>query len=326
MRKTFQNAKIVAANVDPAVYHRQEFERGHPQFVMSRGNLMEMLNCASRWRAGFESAGSTSTKWGEAADCYVLNPEEFADRFIVAPETYPDSKTGEQKPWTMRSNFCKDWAKQNSNKIIVKAEYQDELETARVELLRDHRIAELLRCSKKQVHVMGEYLDADTKLVIPVKALIDLVPDVNSPFGNSLADYKTCRNAHPSAWGKSVFIYHYDAQAALYLALYTAATGEDRNTFYHVLQENFAPFTTARRMCSEDFMEIGRMKYLIALKHYAQCLARNKWPGYDESDQAINGWLPTKPSLWMMEMANTETPTWTTTDKPAEPETSETPT
>ena len=127
--------------------------------------------------------------------------------------------------------------------------------------------------------VVGEYADKETGLTVPLKGMIDLEPRVNSTFHDSLADLKTCNSASPFPWARAVFEHGYHIQAAMYLDLYNSATGQDRTTFLHVLQESYAPWEVGKRLLSQEFLELGRLTYLTALQRYCQCLAANSRPG-----------------------------------------------
>ena len=163
-------------------------------------------------------------------------------------------------------------------------------------------IAYLLANSEHQVLVMGEYLEAGTGLTIPVKALIDIVPGAQEDFyGATLADLKTCRSAGLRAWTRTVADGNLHWQAALYLDLYNAATGECRESFLHVLSESSAPYQTGRRILSLEFIEAGRLAYRTALSHYATCLKSARWPDY-EGVGALNGWTFVEPEPWMVSL------------------------
>jgi hypothetical protein len=123
-----------------------------------------------------------------------------------------------------------------------------------------------------------------------------MVPDANvTAFAKCLVDLKTAASADPSQWGREVRRWKYDWQAALYLDLYTKATGEDRTDFLHVVVENEWPYATGKMLLSQEFIELARAEYLDALKTYAFCLARKEWPGYSAGQ-----WTIVQPEPWMM--------------------------
>ena len=296
MKHLFQNAKIISVNTDPDIYHRTGGERGQADFVMSRSELSNFWSCPSRWRAGYRQGDTDATEWGSLVDAMVL----CGKTFDTEPETYPDAKTGEAKKWSNNATWCKEWHAKHPGSI--KRKDADAAAQAVAALEADPNIAYLLANSEHQVLVMGEYLEAGTGLTIPVKALIDIVPGAQEDFyGATLADLKTCRSAGLRAWTRTVADGNLHWQAALYLDLYNAATGECRESFLHVLSESSAPYQTGRRILSLEFIEAGRLAYRTALSHYATCLKSARWPDY-EGVGALNGWTFVEPEPWMVSL------------------------
>jgi len=303
----FAAAKVVGARIDPEVYRRQEpgVERGDPRFVMGRGELMTFAQCPSRWVKGYQSKDTDSTDWGSLMDCRILDPDQFEAKYVVAPATYlaDGRKKGDpqvEKPWNRNATFCKEWEEAHKDKTIIKATEKGESDAALTFLGSDRQICELLEVSEKQVMVVAEYGDKDTGLVVPVKILIDLVPAFASRYGKLLFDLKTSFTADPARWPRVVFEHGYHVQAAMYLDVWTSATGEDRVEFGHIVQENFFPFEPSKMAMSQDFLAMGREAYLGALRKYCQCLADNEWPGYPPAHLCINGWNYAQPEAWMI--------------------------
>lgn len=308
-RNPFTNATITGHNVDPNAYHANNAERGDASYVMSRSELTEFFHCPSRWRRGYRRPDSDAFDWGHLIDCLVLEADTFEERYAIAPATYPCKPTAKdprtEKPWTVKATFCTDWQEeQESNgKEVIKYEQYLKAKAAVKWLLEDPEITVFLRNCQRSVMATADFKDAATGLIIPVKVLIDVVPDLHGAYGRSLGDLKTCESADPQAWDKAVYNYNYHVQAALYLDVYTAATEEDRVEFRHVLQESYHPYECGRELLSSDFLEMGRRKYLDALSAYAKCLATNKWPTYSNAAREINGWKVATPKLWMIEQA-----------------------
>jgi hypothetical protein len=130
------------------------------------------------------------------------------------------------------------------------------------------------------------------------------VPDPLSEFGTILGDLKTTISAAPRSWLDTVFKRGYHIQAALYLDAYNAATGSNYTQFAHIVQENFAPYETARRVLDAEFIQLGRAAYRRALVDYCWCLANDKWPGFDDwnagGGDLIDGWRVVSPAAWMI--------------------------
>lgn len=294
------NGKIIRDNCPFSVYEKSTSERGKPDYIMSRGDLVEFSRCPIRWRMGYEAPETKPKEWGALMDCLVTTPDSFAQGYAVKPETYTNDK-GEVKPWNGNANVCKDWLANQVGKEIVSHQDKTNADAALARLMADQPIADLIRCSRKQVFVTGEYHDQDTGLVIAVKGLVDLVPNSgHSEYGKCLADLKTAQTGSPRAYQRHVFDYGLHVQAAIYLDLWTAATGEDRCEFRHIVQESFPPWQPGRRIISAEFVELGRSIYQESLRNYATALKTNTWNDYETGDRTINGWSLTEPEPWML--------------------------
>lgn len=306
----FRNARIVRMNCPDDVYRNSiGGDRGSRDHVMSRSELMGFRECPKRWLLGYHDEATDATEFGTLADCVVLQPTDFHNRFVVRPATYPDQKTGEQKKWTRAANFCKEWEAKQGGRQVVSPDDNASAHGALTRLLEDPATKDLLKQSAKQVFIMAEYHDKDTGLVIPVKAMIDIVPDLegNEMFRKCLFDFKTTTSAHPKFWQREVEKRGYHAQAAMYLWIYQAATEEDRNSFGHLLVENYPPFEPGRRLLSEEFLQLGRQRVLNALKDYSRCLESGYWPGYEPESlclPSMPGWRVTEPTMNMLQFAD----------------------
>lgn len=297
------DGRVVQADADYTEYSHQVVERGKRQYVMGRSDLMDFARCPHKWLMGYASEETDATEWGQLFEQLIMYPDHFEQRFAVCPETYPDSKTKEPKPWTFAANFCKEWREQNKGKTIIKADTETQARNAVKFFNGKPALRELVRCSKKQVWLEGKYEDKATEIIVPLHGLIDLAPDKeHEEFGCSLADLKTTKDADPFSWARDVHRYGLHVQAALYLDLWNAATGEGRIDFRHAISESGPPWETACRVLSQDFITLGRMRYIEALERYCQCLKSGDWPGYDTPEKGTvwQGWLITEPESWMV--------------------------
>lgn len=319
------NAKILAKAVNPVEYHEAKFERGDLRLEMSSSQLREFYRCPQRWKEGYNSPASESKTWGSLVDTLLLTPEQFSKRYVVTPQSYTtkamecprcnsitDSKSCRQckcerveievsKPWTLQSDTClemkKEWEAQGLE--LLSASEKLAADAAIAKLMRDSHIATYVNESDKQVWVAATWED-ESGLKIPVKALLDLVPRADSVFGKSAGDLKTTRSAALGQWQRWVYSAGYHIQGALMLDLLSAALpNDDRNTWCHILSENFAPYQTGKRILSHAYIELGRAEYKKMLRLYCQCLKIGKWPHYDDHDEAVQGWTIVEPSPWM---------------------------
>lgn len=223
---------------------------------------------------------------------------------VYTPEDYEDAKT--PKEWGWIHGYCKQWRtdQEAKGKIAIKADQASEAWKAAAIIHKDERLHAFLAGAKTQVQVCVEWRDPDTKLVIPIKCLIDIVPDPGGEYGDMLGDLKSTRCAAARAWARAVHEQGYAMQAALYIDAYNAAAGLKYREFAHVVSENFHPYETARRVLSTEFLQIGRAEYMRALVDYCYCLKNDFWPGYDDMDgssaEMIDGWRVVSPEAWML--------------------------
>jgi len=281
----FKNCSIKAVRVNSDAYHGQKAERGSPEYTMSPSSIRAFIGCPSRWRAGYEPPDSEAKDFGNLLDCLVLTPEQFDKRYAIKPSTYKDAKTGEDKPWNGNGNVCKAWIEEHAEFEVVSRDGLANAQSAANRLSKDETIASFLKASERQVHVIGQWHDKATGLIIPVQCLIDCVPSAKSEFQKCLGDLKTTRNAAQRPFGRWCYTAGYHVQAAFDIALYTAATGEDRTDWIFLLCENYAPWETGRRMLGQDLLQIGTQTFEHALSLYAQCLATGNWIGYDAPEE-----------------------------------------
>ena len=292
-----QNAKVVSVTTNPEEYFPNA-ERCTISYAMSSSSLKAFSVCPSKYKAGVEDNETESKKFGSLLDCLVLTPSQMRSRFAIQPETYTNDK-GETKPWSNNSNSCKTWKKENADRTIITQQQLSECASAVLRMSTDQKIASFIKESDTQVWVTGEYSDEDTGLVIPMRCLIDLVPKSESEYGLCIGDIKTTRSAVIADWTRDVFKFGYHVQAAFNLDLYNAATGEDRTTFCHVVQENTPPYEPARRMLDLEFIEMGRNEYRGALLNYCKCLKSGIFPSYDDTDESSQGWTNIAPLPYM---------------------------
>lgn len=331
IKNPLASARVVGENISQEEYRTQLVERGHPDFVMSRGELHLASINLHKWVNGWTEAETNAMLWGDIMDVSILTPDEVKDRFAVSPATYTatlmecprchsktDSKSCAkckcdrvpiqvEKPWNLNATECAKWKEEQGDKQIVDAETWQQSQNALKFFWANPWCREFVECSKRQVMVEAKYHDKDTDLTIPLKCLIDLVPPSDHPkFSSDLGDFKTSRNSEPHSWQGDIFKSWYHVQAALYLDAWNKATGQERTTFRHPVCESPPPWETTPMALDQDYITLGRMQYIDALKRYAQALKTGFWPGYANDDNGrmhgklIDGWLFIGPAPWMV--------------------------
>lgn len=310
------NAKIVDIGANPKKYHAYNagIERGSPEFLMASGHLRVFGACPSRWKSGYEFPGSKATEWGSALDCWLLTPDQFTQNYSVKPETYPapekhakvvkgEIQPGDPLPWNSNATICSDWEESQADKEIISTKLFGEIKQAATRIMEDDILRSFIESSDKQVWIKAEWHSKESGISIPIQVLIDLVPRSDTEWRKCAGDFKTTKNAESMAWQRWCYQAGYHIQSALYLDVLAAATKEDRCESVFVLSENYAPWQPARRMLSQDFLTLGREEYTRLLDNYCRCVASGKWPGYDDHDEAVQGWTLVAPEPWMSDKA-----------------------
>jgi hypothetical protein len=314
------SAKVIGSDIGYDVYSRQSAKRGDADFSMSRSELSNFAINPKRWLDGYkeETEDTWATTFGSLVESLAGLNGDFESRYAVSPAEYSvkqmkcpscgsvtDSKSCRKcgcereeievkKPWNSNASECEKWEESQGDRQIVKSDLRAKAQLAVDALRANADVSELFDCSKKQVMVSGFWRDKATDIDIPIRCLLDLVPNATSvKYGQLCGDFKTARNGNPELWPKVCESSGYDIQAALSLDLYTAATKEDRQGWIMPIAENIHPYhvVTPLPALSMEFLEYGRIKYQNALTYYARCLSENKWPSYPTANRLVFGGL-----------------------------------
>lgn len=117
-----------------------------------------------------------------------------------------------------------------------------------------------------------------------IKGMIDIVPDNL----DVLVDLKTtARIGSLFDITKTIISRGYHWQAALYLDLWNAASGEKRTRFVICFIEVNEPYESAWVEISPELIEVGRAGYMNALAKWQSCVAVNAWPRQHEGITTI---------------------------------------
>lgn len=168
------------------------------------------------------------------------------------------------------------------------------------------QIGSMADAVQRQLAAMGIRLDPARSEVAALaeidgvwcRAMIDNAPsDPRLP----LYDLKSTADASPEALAKTVATYGYDVQAAHYLTVWKAATGEDRK-FRIVFVEKEAPYGVSvaelyRKPGDEaDWFDHADALAADARRIWGECLTADRWPCYPARVAVIGapGWHLTK--------------------------------
>jgi hypothetical protein len=244
---------------------------------VSKSLLWAFNQSPYKWAYGArESSGATpAMELGSLIHCMALTPHLLDSEYIVSG--YDAFRTNESKAWKEDQEAqgisvitAKTWGIAHAATKELKAQW-----------LYPTNIS-------PEVAVFGE-IDG-----VEIKGMIDIVPTLDSPDADSLFDLKTTASIDSEdALQRLIINRGYHWQAALYLDLYNAATGGNRDSFVFIFLETSSPYETAFVRITTDFIEQGRKEYRKALARWKTCVELGNFPKKIEGMTIID--IPT----WM---------------------------
>lgn len=170
---------------------------------------------------------SASMNFGSLLDCLLLEPNAFADRFVIQPSTYEtevtrgrgSAKTTETviKPWNANSHTCQAIAREilESGKQVVTTGDYEKATRCRDAMLSNETIRNSVRHSKTQVSVVWN----EPETGVLCKGRFDLI-------GRCIDDVKTSVDASPDEFPRLAGRFLYHVQAAAYSDAWEILTGK----------------------------------------------------------------------------------------------------
>jgi hypothetical protein len=145
--------------------------------------------------------------------------------------------------------------------------------------LREHATAGPLLARPGQHESVWVWRDPDTG--VWRRLMADFLPDVPDGARRIVVDYKTCADASPAAFAKSMANYGYDQQGDWYCAGVHALDPRDEPPqFVLIAQDKEPPYLVTVSYLDEQALARGAHRNRRALQLYAQCTATGQWPGY----------------------------------------------
>jgi len=240
-----------------AEYYRDSATPNNPLGWVSKSILWDCFKRRSpyKWKHGKKEKMSDPMIFGILCHAVAFQPSRVHEEFAISE-------------WeNFRTKAAQEWRDEQlaAGKIVVT---QDQAQ--RASEMDDIIAGEIATTYGECQYEVAIYSDVAHK----VKGQIDVVPK-----GDVLVDLKTTaaipeRDAIPGM----ILQRGYHWQAAMYLDLYNAATGENRDKFDLLFIETEAPHETAWVRLSEKMIAAGREEYKVALDRWQSCVSSNCWP------------------------------------------------
>lgn len=232
--------------------------RGGP---VSKSLLWDFHKSPYKWLYGRDKETSKAMELGTLIHYAILEPDRNLES-LVAVSPYVDYRTKEAREWRD--------SQRAAGRIIAT---EDEVEIAREcdNIFREEYAQQFQPCFKTETEVAVFGKIGETE----VKGMIDLVPDGL----DCLLDLKTTSSIDSlENLQRTIVNRGYHWQAALYLDLWNAASGEKRTRFVFCFIETDHPHETAWVELSENLIDIGRAGYMNAIAKWQTCVAADTWP------------------------------------------------
>jgi exodeoxyribonuclease VIII len=209
---------------------------------------------------------TTAMQFGTVAHTAVLEPEKL----ICGPDIDRRTKAGK----AAAEAFCDKYAEQDV--VIVGPDvYYTLMEIA--ESVRRHPVAaRILAQGEPELSAFG--------IVNGVRCKAR--PDWWDSKLGVVADLKTCQDASPAGFARSVANYRYHIQAAFYTDV-MAADGFPIESFVFVAVEKTPPYLVGVYVLDTEALDIGREEYQRDLATYRECMETGIWPGLSERLELI---------------------------------------
>ena len=205
---------------------------------------------------------------GSLFDLAVTDPDELDKQVVVSPFD------------SFRSKESQQWKKEvlEEGKLISTDEEIGKARLASASV-RSHSVAgEILKGADFQVGVIGDIGR------IPAKCLIDILPDVNGEWGESIVDYKTTSNGlDDEAIRKTIGQYKYHWQGAFYRSLFNkVSTNRHIEDFTFIFQDTMTLEVRVVNLHT-DAMALGTRAVKSALVEFAKCAHKGIGSRYAKS-------------------------------------------
>jgi hypothetical protein len=212
--------------------------------------------------------------FGTAVHTAILEPENFARDYVVAPKF--DRRTKEGKV------AAEVWEAENAGKTPLTAEQMEAINKM-VESIRAHAGAARL-LSNGLAEISGFWVDQETGIECKCRPDFMVVAEDRPEELVAIIDVKTCTDASIEGFSRAIATLGYDVQAAFYTDGIKALIGRTL-PFYFIAVEKDAPYAVACYKASDEVIEVGRAKYRAALQLLKWCRDNDQWPAYQPNGE-----------------------------------------
>lgn len=210
---------------------------------------------------------SPSFLFGIAVHKYILEPDTFFDEYAIAPKVDRRTKLGKET-WAAFTADCT----ANGKEALDEATFEKIKEMTQA--VNENPLAKEMLTGDHET----EWYWTDPNTGEKLKAKCDNITTYNGK--KYIVDYKTTDSCEDGHFERSAKRFGYQFQAGFYITGVAANTGEECG-FAFVAQEKKPPYACRVYICSEGFIQTGKIQYRSYLDMYHECKITNNWYGYE---------------------------------------------
>lgn len=266
-RSVLELAPGLYYDVPDAVYHRRELG------IVSNTALKEFSRAPLAYRAWLagQDEETPALRFGKLLHTAVFEPERFAREFAIAPEFGPCNHKG---PKDARER----WRKEQLDRGVGEDGWVSADEGARIKgmvrtLYAHPKISRMLGDGASEVTIRWN----DPSTGLPCKARIDYLAELLS----LVLDLKSTLDATQESFTRDMGNHGYHRQEAHYRAG-LAALGCPVSDFVFGGIEKAPPYLIGLYQHDAAAVEAAARKNAEDMARFADCLARDHWPGLPE--------------------------------------------
>ncbi len=275
MSSTVKNSEIEAPT--PGIY---EFEESyyHSIPLISKTGL-DQINKSPQHYLAWKNRPQEPTDamiFGSAFHHAVLQPKIYKNLYASLPEKIDKRTKIGKEIWA-------EFQHANQGKILLDKEQMDAIERMTEEVYSHPTASKLLSGGEPEKSLIFDV----EKFGVRMKGRVDYLK------GNLITDLKTCEDASPQGFQRSVANWRYYVQAGVYSLALQSLKKSDLESMVFIAIEKKEPFSIGIYLLDDFFVDAGKVALEKNLETYAECVKSNKWPGYDVNPFTLSAprWL-----------------------------------
>lgn len=291
----------VKSGMASADYH------AHP--AISRSALMELERTPRhfwyKYLSGeYEDEESDALRIGSAFHTLVLEPALFHDQCAVLEDGAPARpteavlKAKNPSPDSLeRQAWWAEFNRNNAGKLIMRGSEFHSMKRMAASIKAEPAAANIIGGTGK---IEQSFFWFDSQYEVEVKCRPDFIRDDMVLKGKNetiVLDLKTCKDASPEEFARSIVNYGYDIQAFMQMEGIEKATGKRPVDFVFLCVEKDAPHCAAFYSVTPELLACGEARYHKLMAIYSACRKSNLWPGYGSQIRPIS-----PPEWWVKKL------------------------